>query len=476
MKKILVILDGIVAKKLLERMIESNTGENNYDVIYMYDAIIPEKKPANFTFYKFDPTSASKLSIVLEKDIHIEVLISLNSKDETLTVIKNIREEKPNIQISILDYWNLVLEESSNINIYRGIEVLANGMLERLPNMPVIAQNIGLRHGEIMEIRIPFGSSYAYRHIGSIDQKEWRIFGLYRNQRLIPVNKNLILKPNDLILIIGEPKVVMQVYTAISKTQGQFPMPFGENLYLYMDLYLLRKHEVQELINETSFLNKRLKNQKLFIKITRPTTVGIMNMIKDKFRNVENADIEIDYHNRGFKNILNLDIRKLHIGMIILPHKFFKQEEAMSKLLELRVPVYKLGVNPLGKTKETFVLLNDIKSYEQISPTIFDISTQMKTKTKVYDMDPIGEDEKKSDILEHFENLAKIYTQKIEIISDNKNPIRELKKQKNILQIMPLKNQMFKKRSMLKFLYTDSDLISFDMPDFNQLLIPIIED
>ena len=26
-----------------------------------------------------------------------------------------------------------------------------------------------------MEIRIPFGSSYAYRYIGPIEQKQWRI-------------------------------------------------------------------------------------------------------------------------------------------------------------------------------------------------------------------------------------------------------------------------------------------------------------
>ena len=41
MKKILIILDGIVAKKLLQRIVESNTGDNNYDVVYMNDVILP---------------------------------------------------------------------------------------------------------------------------------------------------------------------------------------------------------------------------------------------------------------------------------------------------------------------------------------------------------------------------------------------------------------------------------------------------
>ena len=78
MKKILVILDGIVAKKLMQRIIEANTGDNDYDVIYMSDAILPVQKPSNFTFYKFDPTSKSKLAMVLDKNIHSEVLIDIN--------------------------------------------------------------------------------------------------------------------------------------------------------------------------------------------------------------------------------------------------------------------------------------------------------------------------------------------------------------------------------------------------------------
>ena len=69
------------------------------------------------------------------------------------------------------------------VRIYKGIEVLANGMVENLPNIPVLAQNIGLRQGEIMEIRIPFGSSYAYRYIGSIEQNSGKFWTLYRNQK-----------------------------------------------------------------------------------------------------------------------------------------------------------------------------------------------------------------------------------------------------------------------------------------------------
>ncbi|GGD41773.1 potassium transporter TrkA [Malaciobacter pacificus] len=475
MKKILIILDGIVAKKLMHRIVEANTGDNNYDVIYMSDLILPVQKPSNFTFYKLDPTSKSKLAMVLDKNIHTEVLMALNSKDEMLNVIKIIREHKQNLQMTVLDYWGIKVNDP-HVNIYRGIEVLANGMVEKLPNVPVVAQNIGLKQGEIMEIRVPFGSSYAYRYVGSIEQKDWKIFGLYRNQKMITIKPSLVLKPNDVILVIGKPKVLMQVYNAIGKTQGQFPMPFGSNVYLYLDLYLEDEKSVKKALEEAKFLNQKLKNQKLIVKITRPTTVGIMNYIKEELKYFITITLQIDYANKGFSKIIREDARRHDIGMIMLTSKMFKDKEMAKNVLALKIPVFKIGKEKLKSVKSTVVVLNDTKSYEQISPVVFDFASQIKTKTKVYDLDPIGEEEDKTNLLNHFENLSKIFDERLEIISSNENPIRELKKQKHMLQVLPLKEEMFNKRFSFKFLYTNSDFISFDMNKYNQLLVPVAQE
>lgn len=475
MKNILVILDGIVAKKLMKRIVETNTRDNSYDVVYMNDSIIPDQKASNITFYKFDPTSESKLSMVLDKDIHAQVLISLNSKDEMINVVKNIRNKKKNLPISVLDYWGLEIEDAY-INIYKGIEVLANGMVERLPNVPVMAQNIGLKQGEIMEIKIPFGSSYAYRYVGSIEQKDWKIFGLYRNDELVDIKPSLILKPNDVILVIGKPSVLMQVYNAIGKSQGQFPMPFGHNIYLYLDMYIHKKERILDIVEEVKYLNKRLKSSKLFIRITRPTNIGLIDYIKDTFRDDDTVELKFDYHAVNMAKLLKSDVRSFDIGMLILTNDDFKKSKNLKHLLDLRIPIFKLGDNLKASIKRTLVLVNDIKSYEQISPVVFDVAGQLKAKTKIFDMDPIGEHEDKTNLLDHFENLAKIFNEKVEIISNDKNPIRELKKQDNILQILPFKENMLKKRFSWKFLYTNPDLISFDMRKFNQLLVPIIEE
>lgn len=475
MKKILIILDGIVAKKLLYRIVESNTGDNNYDVVYMKDVIIPIQKPSNFTFYKFDPTSKSKLSMVLDKNIHSEVLIALNSKDEMLNVIKNIREYKKNLQITILDYWGINIKDPM-VNIYKGIDVLANGMVEKLPNVPVLAQNIGLKQGEIMEIRIPFGSSYAYRTVGSIEQKEWNIFGLVRNQKLIPITSSLVLKPNDLILVIGKPTVLMNIYNVIGKTQGQFPMPFGSKIYLYLDLYLENEASVVKIIEEAKYLNSKLKNSLLIVSVTRPTTVKIMNILKKELKNLPTVVLQIDYSNKGFNQIIKEDSRKYNIGLLMLTLAMFKNKEELNFLLELKVPIYKSGKDNLKSAKKVAVLLNDNKSYEQISPMVFDLATQLKLKTTILEHDPIGQKDTQANLLDHYENLAKIFNEKVEIVTGTKNPIRELKKQKNILQILPIKQKMFKNRFFIKFFYTNSDLVAFDINKYNQILIPISED
>ena len=99
-----------------------------------------------------------------------------------LNVIKIIREHTKNLQMTVLDYWGIKVNEKL-VNIYRGIEVLANGMVEKLPNVPVLAQNIGLKQGEIMEIRVPLGVLMHIDILVQLSKKQWRIFGLYRNQK-----------------------------------------------------------------------------------------------------------------------------------------------------------------------------------------------------------------------------------------------------------------------------------------------------
>ena len=473
MKNVLVILDGPIAKHLLKRMIDLNNNFNQYDIIYNDDNILEDNIPSNFTFYKFDPTSYSKLLFVLNKVLYQNALVVLSTKEDTIAVVDNIRKKYKDLNFSIYDNWNIELNDK-NIQYYRGQDVLSNGLIELLPNIPVFAQNIGLKQGEIMEIKVTFGSTYAYRYIGSIAQKDWRIVALYRNQQLITVKASLIIKPNDLIVIIGKPKVLLQVYSAISKSTAQFPMPFGQNLYLYIDMYIQSEKEILNAIKDVKILHKRLKNFKLVVKITRHSTVESINKIKKELADIKNLIISMDYHSKGMRKILKEDKYKFDMGMIVLTKSLLNYREIISEILALKIPIFKIGNENISSLKNSLILLNDNKLYEQISPILFDISNQLKITPKVLDIDPIG-DSKREDLLAHLNNLSKIFNQNIVVVSEKSNPIKRVSSEQNVLQILPLKVDMFKKRK-IKFFNTDSDLLSYDSYKFNQILIPVIND
>ncbi|MCD8478061.1 MAG: hypothetical protein LRY68_09385 [Sulfurospirillum sp.] len=55
MKKILIIADGILAKQFLERVMESEAGENSYTVISYKENTLPKKRPENFKFLSLTP-------------------------------------------------------------------------------------------------------------------------------------------------------------------------------------------------------------------------------------------------------------------------------------------------------------------------------------------------------------------------------------------------------------------------------------
>ena len=473
MKNVLVILDGHIAKHLVKRMIDLNNNFNQYNIIYTDDSILEVNIPSNFTFYKFDPTSYSKLYFVLNKEVYQDALIVLATKEDTLAVIENIRKKYKELNFNVYDNWNINLDDK-NIQFYRGNDTLSNGLLELLPNIPVFAQNIGLRQGEIMEIKIPFGSTYAYRYIGSIAQQEWKIVALYRNQKLKTIKASIIIKPNDIIIIIGKPKVLLQVYNAVSKTSAQFPMPFGQNLYLYIDMYVQSEKEIINVITDAKILHRRIKNTKLVVKITRHSNLSMINQISSLLEEVDNLIISNDYHSKGIKNILKEDKFKFDMGMIMLSQSLMSHRDIMNDVLTLKIPIFKTGSENISSLKSSLVLLNDNILYEQISPILFDISSQLKITPKIFDIDPIG-DSKRDNLISHLDNLSKIFNQNIAVVSEKTNPIKRLSKEQNILQILPLKAEMFKKRK-IKFLSTDSDLLSFDSNKFSQILIPVVSD
>ena len=69
MKKVILILDGIVAEKFLDVVVQKYFSNNTYIVVSTDGAMIPQTILSNFSYHHFDPTSEYKLRNVLSSDI-----------------------------------------------------------------------------------------------------------------------------------------------------------------------------------------------------------------------------------------------------------------------------------------------------------------------------------------------------------------------------------------------------------------------
>ncbi len=469
MRRVLFIAGGVVAKEVLESITSIFLAKSNdYIVIYNDDTILPSTMPENFTFHKFDPTSFSKMSNIFSTEVS-EVFLILDNKEEIKAVYDNIRMLKKSIKISILDSFDMELKDK-NLSIIDANKIQAGRVIDKLPNVPVTAQNLGLGIGEIMEVAIPFGSSFVYRSVGSIQQKNWKIVAIYRANSLLIAKESFVIQPNDSLLIIGDPLVLKNIYQAIKKELGQFPAPFGNNIYLYMDMKNLDAGNIYRHLDEAVTLNKKLKNKRLIIRIANPTNTKILDHVKQFER--KDISVNIDYYQRTLKEIVDNDVKKFGVGLLIVSQKLFSRSANRKTLFDLGLPILKIGKKSLNEIQNSIVLLSNKKEIEKISPVVFDISSQLNLNIKLYDFNPDNDD--RSLIVEHFENLSKIFTKKIEIISSEiENPIRWIKKNDEYLQIMPFSQEITISERWW-FMSTDIERLYFKLKDEHQLFVPVV--
>ncbi|MDD2905335.1 MAG: TrkA C-terminal domain-containing protein [Sulfurimonas sp.] len=466
MKKILIISDGNVGSHFIRRVIKTYTSENIYYVVQPKAVEFEDANPARFKFYEFDPTSFHKLANLLKMEF-VQVLIAMDNQSDTEITIKNIRAIKKQVRIIVLNKWSLE-NEDANVVMVNTKEILSSRLLDYLPNVPVIAQNVGLGAGEIMEVLVPFGSSFVYRHIGVIEQKNWRIVAIYRNRKLIMPSRRRMIQPNDLLLLVGDPDVLKSVYRAIKRELGQFPEPFGSNLYLLIDMNVVNHATIKELVRRAVFAHKKFKHN-LIIKVVNPGNISVLRYIKN-CRN-ENVIIDIEYEPKELQALFYADVKIYHIGLVIVSKEMFSSYKIRKLLYDAHVPVLKISDRPLASVKDVALILADNRDLEKVSTTIFDISAQMGFNIELYNYENEHQ-EIIEQVIEHYNNLSAIFSKSIKVIKDNDNPIRVLKKKDNFVQILPFTSKLTARR-MYSVFSTDSEKLYHKLDDYHQIFIPV---
>ena len=479
MKNILTIFSGDVARVLFGKILGLSRVDTFYEVILSEEILKDFDKDmlnnmTNIKIHNFDPTSYFKLSAVLSSKQFSQVVISNFRKDETVNIVKNIRKLEKNASIVLYDRWNIQIKEDENIQYIRALNILSNSIFQKLPNIPKVAQNIGLGIGEIMEITIPFGSKFAYRYIRSIKQRRWQITALYRDEKLVIVQPFIMIKPNDIIIMTGEPKVLSRMSNIILRNKGQFPVPYGKNLYLYLDMFKSKFSSCLNLAKKAKQLKRKLSETKLYIKITNPTTFEQIKKIKDIFDNNNQPIYNIDFEDSFDFEDIGKDIELYDIGLFVTDESYYQNIDFLDTILEKNIPLFISGTKDLDKTQKCVVVPNEDENYRQIASLFFDISSQFKKRLNIYNMNPYGSDKHK-DFIDYLSELSITYNQEIDILSNEQNPIRYLQQEQNILHILPTKKALFK-RKISNIFSTDTDILSFKIKKHNKILIPTVED
>ena len=465
MKKILIIADGILAKQFLEKVMETEAGENSYTVVTYKEETLPKKRPENFKFFEFDPTSYEKLAIVLNEQF-FQVMIIMSNELDVKATYDNIRRIDKRVRVVLMDRWGLDIEDK-RLLVVNSREILASRFTDHLPNMPIVAQNIGLGIGEIMEVSIPVGSSYAYRHLASIEQTKWKIAAVYRANSLLIPRPTLMLMPNDLLLLIGDPKVLQTVFRSIKRELGQFPAPFGSSIYCLIDMLRMSELEMNSVINDAMLLHAKLNSNKLHIKVINPTNLKLFDKIKSYHNH--HTNVIVDYFENNPKSVLLSDTKKMDIGLIVVHNGFFQKHRRT--LYKTKLPVFKLGIRGFASLTQGVVLSNDAQEIEQESSVVFDVASQLSLELKLYSYDP-DKTQAKNRLIEHFDNLSKIFGREVEMVQSDKNPLIKLQTKENILQFLPFSHKILES-NFLSIFSTDMEKLHFKLANHYQLFIPV---
>ena len=467
MKKILIISDGSVGKHFIKRTLQTNSNENIYYIVQTKETKFEDFNPARFKFYEFDPTSLYKLANLLKMEF-IQVFIAMQTSIDVENTIKNIRTIKNQLRIIVLNQWSLV-NEDSNVVLINSNELLASRFLDYLPNVPVIAQNVGIGEGEIMEVLVPFGSSFVYKHLGVIEQKNWRIAAIYRNRKLLLPSRRRMIQPNDLLLLVGDPAVLESVYKEIKQELGQFPEPFGSNLYLLIDMNITDNATLGELVRHAMQAHEKFNRYDMIIKILNPSNITILQEIKNY--SSTNVRVDIHYDNDDFVQMLHDDINIYHIGLVIVSKEMFANYAIRKHLYAVHLPIFKISNKGLSSLKDTKLILSENRDLEKISATVFDISEQMNLNIEIHNY--MKEHQaNKLPVIEHFTNLSSIFSKSIKIIEEHENPILSLKREENFMQILPFTAKLTKHRFFSLF-STDSEKLYYKLDDYHQIFIPV---
>ena len=467
MNKILIFAGAKETTLLIQKIINYHLNLAEFHIIYENEEIITpfKEKKENLFFYKINFLAYDLYKNLIFKDFN-KIILFIKHKREAEFVLNKVKFSKS--PIIFANFWMdfKTIPNKNHIEILDIPEIITNKIIDFLPGVPLFARDIGLGNDEIMEVEVPIFSPFAYKSPSYIeDRYKIKVAAIYRQNELKQFTKNTTILPNDKLLLIGEPQILKELYQQIRKNIGSFPQPYGQNIYLLIDMKNMQKKEISELLKSALFLHRKLKNKKLIISIINPS----INVKLHKLYKFPNIHIHTDYFTTNYENKLIKDINKLSIGLVITNNQFFKKY--MNTFYNIKKPIFRKSITSIKKCQNLTILLhkNNIK---KIASTIFDLSYQLGIKLRILNADP---ENPNTDMVEYMKHLAKLFNfNNVEFVATKSNPIIKLKKEKNICITEALEKVPISKLRQILIPKIEYSYIMLDR--FNQFLIPVIKE
>ena len=469
MNRVLILAEGKEAVKFISSIKENYLNVAEFDIIYNDSNIdnLTHCSISGLKFYKIQFATFVNLVYFKNRD-YSKIIVVVKNKIYALNVLKALDYfiEK-NIPIDFVDFWGLK-EEFQNINIIKLPSIINGTLVDLLPNVPVFARSIGFGT-ELMQVEVPASSAFIYRNVELLNKEntsKWRIVAIYRNDKLLLPNKMTIIYPYDKLVIIGQSQILKDVFKTLKKDVGLFPEPYGSFIYVLIDKKNMTKKEASKLLKSAIFLQRKLKSKKLIVRIINPNLHVYRKL--DKFSEIE---VLVDYRNDDSIKVILNDFRRFRIGFFIINNKFYYKN--IDFLLKLNKPFLKVGdKESIKECNSTGVILADNDAVKEISPVVFDVSSQLNYFINFFDIDPDNINLEKKEVLKYYENLSKMYYYRnIDFIIDNKNPYFELNKLNNVCFFVPF-NKNIPRNKLVAYLFPSLNRVQVLLDKFNQIMIP----
>jgi hypothetical protein len=124
--------------------------------------------------------------------------------------------------------------ESQGVEVENIFTASAIAIRNKLEQTSRAAHAIGLGKDEILEVEVHPNSRLANRALRNLTPLSWRIGIIYRDENIIIPRRDLVLKPKDRVIILGEPSVLKTVSEILTFKFRRFPLEYGSTGVIFV--------------------------------------------------------------------------------------------------------------------------------------------------------------------------------------------------------------------------------------------------